>query len=240
MRQHVLNLKVVTPEGEVIYTAKRARKTSAGYDLTSLFVGSEGSLGIVTEATLRLHPIPEETAVAVVAFDGIGDASKVVREIVQRGIQVQCCEILDDWMMRAINESSSFNYRESPTLFIKFAGRQKQVEDDAAMTAKIAKRYNGNNFQWSTNDKEKKALWEARKICLWSAPILRELYCKEKGSKAFKRQLTPEEAGKLNTKVWITDVCVPISKLPQAIEDTKQDLENSSLLGKMFSGQYDG
>eukprot|EP01138_Halocafeteria_seosinensis_P002010 gb/GECG01002059.1/.p1 GENE.gb/GECG01002059.1/~~gb/GECG01002059.1/.p1 ORF type:complete len:501 (+),score=42.85 gb/GECG01002059.1/:1-1503(+) len=231
MRQHVLNLTVVTSDGRVIKTAQRARKTSAGYDLTSLVVGSEGSLGIVTEATLRLQPVPAQTAVAVIPFSSIGDASKTVQQIVQQGIQVQCCEILDDWMMRAINCSSSFNYEETPTLFIKFAGHENQVNWDAAKTREIAVSNKGGHFSWSTDESEKESLWEARKICLWSAPVLRERYSKQGGDTPRYRQLPPEDVGNLDTQVWITDVCVPISCLPQAIEDTKRDLDNSRLLG---------
>ncbi|CEG66966.1 hypothetical protein RMATCC62417_03454 [Rhizopus microsporus] len=208
MKEWVINLTVVTPDGRIIKTRQRPRKSSAGYDLTKLFIGAEGTLGVVTEITLKLAVIPQVQAVAVCDFPSIRDAAAVVPEIIQAGVQVGAVELLDALMMKAINLSSpDLGYAEKPTLFFKFSGASQVVIDqEIKIVSDIAKRHQGGEFKYAKDEKEKEALWEGRKIALWSSTLL-----------------------KPNASVWTTDVVVPVSRLPELIQETQKDIETSPL-----------
>ncbi len=206
MKAHVLSLTVVLPDGSVIKTGRRAKKTSAPFDLTSLFVGSEGTLGIVTEATLRLSPVPESTAVAVASFPSIRAASDAVARIVRAGVQVGAVELLDEPMIRAVNAQSGFDYAPAPHLFFKFTGTHGKVEDDAARVQSIVADKGGSRFVWAADPKERERLWEARKVALWSAAAM-----------------------DTTRKIATTDVCVPVSRLPDLMAAAESFAASSPL-----------
>lgn len=197
MKDWVINLTVVLADGRIIKTRRRPRKTSAGYNLTGLFVGSEGTLGIVTEATLKLAVIPEETRVGVVAFPTMRDAASAAMQVIRRGIPVQCMEILDDVQMDVINRAGGTgrSWRNLPTLFFKFSGTTAGVADSIDLTTALAKLNNADTFAFARSEQEAHDLWSARKQALWSMMALREE----------------------GTDVWSTDVAVPISRLPDII-----------------------
>jgi D-lactate dehydrogenase (cytochrome) len=164
MKANVLSLTVVLADGSVVKTASRARKSSAGYDLTSLFIGSEGTLGIVTEATVRLSNVPAQTAVAVAAFPTIRAASSAVTESMTAGVSLGAVELLDAKMVHAVNTQSGFDYPRVPHLLFKFTGSPAKVADDAAAVAAIAARHGGTAFQWTRDKAGQARLWEARKV----------------------------------------------------------------------------
>lgn len=197
MKDWVLNLTVVLADGKVIKTRQRPRKTAAGYNLTGLFVGSEGTLGIVTEVTLKLAVIPEETRVGVVTFPTIRDAASAAMQVIRAGIPVQSMEIMDDVQMSVVNRAGATGrvWKEDPTLFFKFSGTHSGVADSIQLTRTIAKNNSGGTFEFAKNDEQAKVLWSARKESLWSMLALRT------------------EGG----EVWSTDVAVPISRLPDII-----------------------
>ncbi|KAF4972515.1 hypothetical protein FSARC_939 [Fusarium sarcochroum] len=220
MKDWVINLTVVLSDGSIIKTRKRPRKSSAGYNLNSLFVGSEGTLGLVTEATLKLAPSPEHTGVAVLSFPSIESAAKLATEVIQKGITVGAIEILDDVQMRVINKigSTGRTWREDPTLFIKFTGDKELVDHSIEKVRQLARRY-GNPAMEFENDKEKqKTLWSARKEALWSMLALRES----------------------GSDVWTTDVAVPLSKIAHLIALSKRDLDETGLFGSIIGHVGDG
>jgi len=167
MREWVINLTVVLADGTIIKTRQRPRKSSAGYDLTKLFIGSEGTLGLVTEICVKLAVMPAETSVAVVPFPTIKDAASTVAQTVKSGVDIAAMELLDDNQMRTINmtKSTSRAWAEQPTLFIKFAGTKSGVREAIDIVGKIAKSNNGGKFEFAKSEKEKKDLWSARKVC---------------------------------------------------------------------------
>ena len=197
MKDWVINLTVVLADGRVIKTRRRPRKTSAGYNLTGLFVGSEGTLGIVTEATLKLAVIPEQTRVGVVAFPTMRDAASAAMQLIRKGVPLQCMEILDDVQMDVINRAGGTgrSWKVLPTLFFKFSGTTAGVADSIGLTTALAKNNNADTFEFAQSEQEAHDLWSARKQSLWSMMALRE-----EGS-----------------DVWSTDVAVPISRLPDII-----------------------
>ncbi|GAN00743.1 D-lactate (cytochrome) dehydrogenase [Mucor ambiguus] len=219
MREWVINLTVVTPEGKILKTRQRPRKSSAGYDLTKLFIGSEGTLGVVTEITLKLAVLPQEETVAVCDFPTIRDAAAVVPDLVRAGVQIGAVELLDAQMMKAINLANpELGHSEKPTLFFKFSGGSKVIVDhEIKVVSEIAKKHQGGTFKYAKNDAEKADLWEGRKIALWSSTLLK-----------------PEAS------VWTTDVVVPVSKLPDLIAETTKDLEDSFLPCPMVGHVGDG
>lgn len=211
MKDWVINLTVVLADGRVIKTRRRPRKTSAGYNLTGLFVGSEGTLGIVTEATLKLAVIPEQTRVGVVAFPTMRDAASAAMQLIRKGVPVQCMEILDDVQMDVINRAGGTgrSWKVLPTLFFKFSGTTAGVADSINLTTALAKNNNADAFEFAQNEREAHDLWSARKQSLWSMMALRE-----EGS-----------------DVWSTDVAVPISRLPDIIGMlTDKALDRSRLM----------
>lgn len=211
MRDWVANLTVVMADGTIIKTRQRPRKSSAGYDLTRMFIGSEGTLGLVTEATLKVTVKPKTESVAVTTFGTIRQAAECVSKIVGEGVQVAAVEILDDVQMRCINDagSTSRHWQEAPTLFFKFAGTPGAVKEQIGIVQKMAKSAGSTSFEFAKGDEERAELWSARKEALWSVMAKR----RDDGD-----------------HVWTTDVAVPISRLPDIIEETKEDMRKSGLL----------
>lgn len=176
MRDWVINMTVVLSDGSVIKTRRRPRKCSAGYYLNGIFVGSEGTLGIVTEATLKLAVIPECQSVAVVTFPTIRQAVKAATSVIRRGIPVAAVELMDDVQMRVVNEGGATGraWAEKPTLFFKFSGSKATVTDHIETVQELVKPYDAGTFEFADNEAEQKNLWSARKESLWSLLALRK------------------------------------------------------------------
>jgi D-lactate dehydrogenase (cytochrome) len=221
MREWVLSLTVVLADGTIIKTKQRPRKSSAGYDLTRLFIGSEGTLGLVTEATLKLTVKPKSQSVAVASFPTIHSAAQCVTRVVEEGIPVAGVEILDDVQMKCINASGTTarQWQEAPTIFFKFTGTPNGVKEQIGMVQKIASATKSKSFEFARGDDEMRSLWSARKEALWSVMAMRR---------------GPED------HVWTTDVAVPMSRLPDIIEATKQDMTQSGLLAGICGHVGDG
>jgi D-lactate dehydrogenase (cytochrome) len=218
MRDVVLGLTVVLADGAVIRTGGRARKSAAGYDLTRLFVGSEGTLGVMTELTLRLYGVPEAVSAAVCPFESMEGAVRTVITTMQLGIPVARIELLDELQMRAVNRYSQLAYPEKPTLFFEFHGTSgAAVAEHAAAVQETAAENGGSGFQWATKTEERAKLWRARHDTLWAALALRP-----------------------GSRPWVTDVCVPISKLADCIIDTKRDLDGTRLVAPLVGHVGDG
>ncbi|MGH6953210.1 MAG: FAD-binding oxidoreductase [Alphaproteobacteria bacterium] len=217
MRENVLALAVVLADGRVIHTSKRARKSAAGYDLTRLFVGSEGTLGVITGVTLKLHGIPEAMSAAVCRFASLEGAINTVILTIQSGVPVARIELLDEVMMEAIRRYSKIDYAAAPTLFLEFHGSTAAVAEQAEAVQAIAKDSGGEDFQWTTRPEERTKLWQARHDAGYAAKALRP-----------------------NCKIWPTDVCVPISRLADCILETKEDLKRSSLVAPIVGHAGDG
>jgi D-lactate dehydrogenase (cytochrome) len=217
MRENVLALTVVLPNGDIIHTGGRARKSSSGYDLTRLFVGSEGTLGIFTEITLRLYGIPEATSSAICNFADLDGAVNTVIQTIQSGIPVARIELMDDTQMDALNRYSKLNYPVEPTLLLEFTGTAAGVVEQAEMVQALAAEHGGKNFQWATVAEERNKLWQARHDSLWAILAL------QPGRQAFP-----------------TDVCVPISRLAECIAETKTDLETTWLKAPILGHVGDG
>lgn len=222
MKDWVINLTVVLADGTVIKTKRRPRKSSAGYNLTSLFVGSEGTLGIVTEITLRLAIIPQKTTVAVVTFPTIRDAASAAAKVIRAGVPVGAMEIMDDVQMHVVNRAGATGktWKEVPTMFFKFSGTKAGVQDNIGVVKSIARAHQGGTFEFAQTEKEAKQLWSARKEALWSMLAL-----KEEGQ-----------------EVWSTDVAVPLSRLPDIIEVSKKEMDDlglfASILGHVGDGNF--
>ena len=221
MREWVLSLTVVLADGTIIKTRQRPRKSSAGYDLTKMFIGSEGTLGLVTEATLKVTVKPQSTSVAVASFPTIKDAATCVGHVVGHGVPIAAIEILDDVQMRCINESGSTSrsWKEVPTLFFKFSGTPSGVKEQISTVQKLAKLSGSKTFDFAKNNDEADELWSARKEALWSVMGQR----RDEGD-----------------HVWTTDVAVPMSRLPDIIEQTRDDMTASGLLGAIVGHSGDG
>ena len=217
MRENVLGLTVVLADGRVIRTGGRARKSAAGYDLTRLFVGSEGTLGIITEVTLKLYGIPEAISSAVCAFPTIKGAVDTVIQTIQVGVPVARIELLDEVQIDAVNKYSKLDYAVAPTLFFEFHGTEAGVKEQAEMVAAIAQEHGGMEFAWATRPEDRSKLWQARHDAYYAALALRP------GSKG-----------------WPTDVCVPISRLADCILETKKNLAESDMLAPMVGHVGDG
>src|SRR5580698_7867674 len=217
MRENVLSLTVVLPDGRVIRTSRRPRKSAAGYDLTRLFVGSEGTLGVITEVTVRLYGIPEAISAAVCAFPSIEAAVNTVILIIQSGIPVARIELLDEPQMEAINRYSKLDHKIAPTLFFEFHGTAAGVAEQVELVKDIAAEHGGDDFRWATSQEERSKLWQARHDAYYAALALRP------GSKG-----------------WATDVCVPISRLADCMAETKIDLAQSSLPSALAGHVGDG
>ena len=217
MRQNVLGLTVVLPDGRIIRTGGRARKSAAGYDLTGLFVGSEGTLGIITEVTLRLYGQPEAVSAAVCEFETLRGAVNSVIQTIQTGIPVARIELLDPLQMRAINNYSHTAYRECPTLFLEFHGTPAGVAEQAETFGQIAADNGGGQFKWATRTEDRTTLWEARHKVYYANLALRP------GCQAIA-----------------TDVCVPISRLCDCIEEVQHAIAASGLIAPIVGHVGDG
>lgn len=219
MRENVLALTVVTASGEIIHTGTHAKKSSAGYDLTRLFVGSEGTLGIITEITLKIYPQPEEIAAAICNFSSVTDAVNTVIEVIQMGIPVARVELVDELAINAINQYSKLSLKPLPTLFFEFVGSPHSVKEQAQLAQEIAKTHAGHDFEWATHPEDRARLWHARHNAYFACLQL--------------------QAG---CRIINTDVCVPISKLAQCIDETRKDLNESwikaPILGHVGDGNY--
>jgi D-lactate dehydrogenase (cytochrome) len=218
MRETVLGLTVVLADGRVIRTGGRARKSSAGYDLTRLFVGSEGTLGVITEVTVRLHGLPDGISAAVCPFPAMEGAVQTVIQTIQLGIPVARIELLDEAQLEAVNRYSHLDYPIQPTLFFEFHGTSdRSVKEHAELVQEIAAEQGGTRFAWATTTEERARLWRARHDAFWAALAMRP------GSTA-----------------WTTDVCVPISRLAECILETRKDLQASSLFAPLVGHVGDG
>ncbi|KAK2031248.1 glycolate oxidase [Colletotrichum zoysiae] len=223
MKDWVINLTVVLADGTVVKTRRRPRKSSAGYNLNSLFVGSEGTLGLVTEATLKLTVVPEDFSVAVVTFPSIRDAAAAAAEVMRNGIPVAAMEIMDEVQMKVVNMGGATAprvWKELPTLFFKFSGTKAGVKENIGLVQKITKNHKGGNFEFAKDALEQKLLWSARKESLWSMLALR----------------------KDGEEVWSTDVAVPFSRLADLIEVSKKEMDDmglfASILGHIGDGNF--
>ena len=217
MRENVMAMTVVLADGRIIHTGSRAKKSSAGYDLTRLFVGSEGTLGIITELTVKLYPVPEAMSAAVCAFPDVDAAVNTVIQTIQMGIPVARIELLDALTLTAINRFSKTTLPERPTLFFEFHGSQSSVAEQAEFVQQIAGENGGENFEWASRPEDRTRLWQARHdayfACLQMKP----------GGRAFP-----------------TDVCVPISRLAECIAATNEDLQQVSIPIMLFGHVGDG
>lgn len=217
MRENVLGLTVVLADGRIIRTTRRARKSAAGYDLTRLFVGSEGTLGIITEVTMRLFGVPEAMAAAVCAFDDIGGAVNAVIQTIQLGIPVARIELIDPDAVDAINRYSKMDLPLKDTLFIEFHGSDASVKEQAQTVQALVSEHGGGAFTWATKPEERNALWKARHDVTYASKAMRP-----------------------GCEIWATDVCVPISRLAECILQTKEDLKGSFLKAPLVGHVGDG
>mgnify|MGYP003626039493 CR=1 FL=1 len=217
MRENVLSLEVVMADGRIIRTARRSKKSSAGYDLTRLFVGSEGTLGLITEVTVRLYGIPEATSAAVCAFPDMESAVNTVIMTIQSGIPVARIELLDALQMEACNKYSDLDYALQPTLFFEFHGSEAGVVEQVDQVKEIAGEFGGDDFKWARQAEDRSKLWQARHDAYYAGIALRP------GGKGIA-----------------TDVCVPISKLAECILETQVDIAESGLIAPIVGHVGDG
>jgi len=218
MRENVLGLTVVLADGRIVHTGTRARKSSAGYDLTRLFVGSEGTLGVITEVTLRLHAQPEAVTAAICAFETLEGAVKTVIEAIQLGVSVARIEFLDEYQVDAVNRYSHLDMRLKPTLLFEFHGvSEASVEEAARMAEQLASEHGGLGFEWKTSLTERERLWKARHDVYYATRALRP-----------------------GSNMLTTDVCVPISRLAECILATRADLDAVSFPAVMVGHVGDG
>ncbi len=219
MRENTLALTVVTADGRIIRTGSRARKSSAGYDLTHLFVGSEGTLGIITEVSVRLYPQPEAISAAVCSFPSTADAVNAVIETIQMGVPVARVEFLDENGVKAINAHDKLNLPEQPLLLFEFHGTEHSVKEQAERVQEIAAGYHASGFEWATRTEDRSRLWAARHNAYFALLQLRP------GCRSIS-----------------TDCCVPISRLAECILDTKADCEAQqitySIIGHVGDGNF--
>ena len=217
MRENVLSVSAVLADGRLIRTGRRARKSAAGYDLTRLFVGSEGTLGVIVEITLRLHGVPEAISAAVCAFPSVDDAVNACIVTIQSGIPVARIELADEVQVDALNRYAGTALPLAPMLFFEFHGSDAGVREQAAAVEAIAADYGGDAFRWTTQAEERSHLWQARHDAHYANVALR-----------------PGARG------WPTDVCVPISRLAECIAETRADIARSNLLAPIVGHVGDG
>lgn len=217
MKDNVLNLTVVTPDGRVVETARRAKKSAAGYDLTRLYVGAEGTLGIITALTLRLHGIPEAIAAGVCAFPSVEAACNATIATIQAGIPVARIELLDALQVKACNAHSALTLPEVPCLFVEFHGSAAGVAEQSQTFGAIAADLGGGPFEWATASEDRTRLWQARHDVYWAGFTLRP-----------------------GAKTIPTDVCVPISRLAACVTETQRDVEDSRLIAPIVGHVGDG
>ena len=217
MRDFVINLTVVMADGSVVRTARRARKSAAGYDLTHLLVGSEGTLGIITELTVKLYGIPESIRAAICTFETIEGACDATITAIQLGLGLARCELLDEAQIEACNAHSKMDLRPVPTLFLEFHGTPVTTREQADMFADIAADNGGSDFQWAERAEDRSKLWAARHDAYWAARTYRP-----------------------GTQAIATDVCVPISRLAECVVETQKDIAETGLVGPIVGHIGDG
>ncbi|MEM7293031.1 MAG: FAD-linked oxidase C-terminal domain-containing protein [Pseudomonadota bacterium] len=217
MRENVLSLTVVTAGGEVLKTGTRARKSAAGYDLTRLFVGSEGTLGIITEVGLRLYGMAEAMSAARVNFPDVESATRAAIEMIQFGIPVARVELLDAAYMRAVNTYSKTDYPEADTLFLEFHGTDAWVDQQAEMFGEIARENGGGEYVWAKREEDRQQLWRARHTAYYAGLAM-----------------SPQSDG------YVTDVCVPVSRLAECIVFAQKELEKTELYSPILGHLGDG
>lgn len=223
MKDWIINLTVVLADGTIIKTKRRPRKTSAGYNLNQIFCGSEGTLGMVTEITLKLAVVPQETSVAVVTFPSIRAAASAAAGVMRAGIPVAAMEIMDEVQMKVVNMGGATAprvWQETPTLFFKFSGTKIGVQDNINMVQAISAQHGGGTFEFAANLAEQTLLWSARKESLWSMLAMRAE----------------------GHETWSTDVAVPFSRLAEIIEISKKEMDDlglfASILGHVGDGNF--
>jgi D-lactate dehydrogenase (cytochrome) len=226
-KENVISLKVVTPDGRIVKTRSRAKKSCAGYDLTHLFVGSEGTLGVVVEATLKLQRIPPHKSIALCTFDSVKDAADTVIEmLVKHNVRIGKVELLDDVALKAVNIWSQTHYTEKPTLLFEFSGfSETDVNEQIGTTRSVAAKHHGGEFKYATSEEERDELWRARKEALWAAPVL-----VQEGTSASANPPV----------VLITDACVPVSRLADVLAETQEDIKASGLYAPIVAHAGDG
>ncbi len=217
MRDNVINLTVVLPDGRVVKTARRSRKTSAGYDLTRLMVGSEGTLGIITELTLKLYGIPESISAATCSFPSVEAACNTTILAIQSGIPVARIELLDAETVDAVNQYSGLENPVQPMLFLEFHGSNAGVQEQVEQFGEIAGEFGGEAFHWVATTEERNRMWKARHDVYWAA--------------------VAQQPGKQGIS---TDVCVPISRLAECVTETQQDIAQAGLYGPVVGHVGDG
>ena len=217
MKDNVLGMEIALADGRIIRTGGRSRKSAAGYDLTRLMVGSEGTLGIITELTLRLHPIPEKIAGGICSFPTVRAACNAVIATIQHGIPIARLEMLDPLHVRACNAYSKLDLPETPLVLVEFHGTLDSVEEDASRFTEICNDHSQSPFHWSSDPDKSKKLWKARHDALWAAYAL-----------------IPGATG------FATDVCVPISNLADCVEETMNDIDASGLTAPIVGHVGDG
>ncbi len=217
MKDAVLGLTVVTADGRIIRTGGRARKSSAGYDLTRLFVGSEGTLGVITELTLRLHGQPEAISGGVCPFPDVNSACEAVIATIQMGLPVARIELLDTLQVKACNAYSKLGLKETPTLFLEFHGSDAGVREQSETFSEIAEEFGGGPFEWATVAEERTKLWSARHDAYWAGKAL-----------------------KPDSDIMVTDVCVPISRLAECVTRTEEDIRTEGFLAPIVGHVGDG
>ncbi|WP_048437990.1 FAD-binding oxidoreductase [Caenimonas sp. SL110] len=219
MRENVLALEVVTASGEIIRTGTRARKSSAGYDLTRLFVGSEGTLGVITEVTIKLYPLPEAISAAICSFPSIEAAVRTTIQVIQLGVPIARVELIDDNTVRMVNAHSKLGLREEPMLLMEFHGSPASVKEQAETVQEIATEFGGNAFEWASTPEERTRLWAARHNAYFAAIQSRP------GCRAIS-----------------TDTCVPISRLADCLLDSVKEADESGipyfLVGHVGDGNF--
>jgi len=206
MRENVLGLTVVTATGELVHTGTRAKKSSAGYDLTRLFVGSEGTLGVMTEVTLKLYPLPEAVSAAICHFPSINAAVRTTIQVIQLGVPIARCELLDAHAIRAVNRHSKLHIAEQPTLLMEFHGSEAGVAEQAETVQALAAEFGGGGFEWATTPEARSRLWAARHQAYFAA-----------------LQMRP------GCRCQSSDTCVPISKLAESINASVDEAEASGI-----------
>jgi D-lactate dehydrogenase (cytochrome) len=206
MRENVLGLEVVTASGEIIRTGTRAKKSAAGYDLTRLMVGSEGTLGVITEVTVRLYPLPEAISAAICSFPSIEAAVRTTIQIIQLGVPIARVELIDDNTVRMVNVHSKLTLREEPLLLMEFHGSPSGVKEQAELVQEIATEHGGNAFEWATTPEERTRLWTARHNAYFAAI-----------------------QSKPGCRAISTDTCVPISRLADCLLDSVKEADDSGL-----------
>jgi D-lactate dehydrogenase (cytochrome) len=219
MRENVLALEVVTASGEVIRTGTRARKSSAGYDLTRLMVGSEGTLGVITEVTLKLYPLPEAISAAICHFPSVAAAVDTTIQLIQFGVPIARVELLDANAVRAVNKHEKLSLRETPMLLMEFHGSDSGVKEQSAVVQGLAHENGGEDFEWATTPEERTRLWTARHRAYFAGM-----------------------AAKPGCRTVTTDACVPISRLAEAIGESVREADESGLsyyiVGHVGDGNY--